>query len=743
MMFHTVAFILGFLPVCVAGFFLLGRFYGTSVALGWLVACNLFFYAWWNPAHVPLLAASVLGNYAIAWKLRHTEATRAWLAAGVVANLVLLGWFKYADFLLQIAAPSAPALHITLPLAISFFTFQQIMFLVDTARGGAVHPSILPYSAFVTFFPHLIAGPIVRPGEIIPQLTAPDMIRPQHQNLADGALIFLLGLGKKLVLADMFGGFADIGFKAASQGASLTFFEAWYATLAYALQIYFDFSGYSDMAIGLARMLNIRFPLNFDSPYQATNIAEFWRRWHITLGGFLRDYLYTPLGGNRLGPLRQTGNLLATMLLCGLWHGAAWNFVLWGGLHGAFLVVHKQYRRLFGPLPAPIAQALTLFVVICAWVPFRAATVQASLAVLRGMAGLNGIALPRMIVAALPPLAAVADPVTVMPFLGDARTLSFPEISACLSSLAIYGLAFAFVLDRPLTLGALRARIEANLAYGATIHQPKLVILAGSNGPFSHRCETIAPMIGRPCVNAGVAVGVGLDYLCARWKRILQPGDMVYMPLEEAQYIRPHATNDLGPDAAIMLRHDRTTLLGLPLHRQIAALFASDLRAAVMSVLETALASNDFNDPRVATNGGYNEYGDHIGHTAAKAVLNQPTLAAISPFHPTGAQITAGYGSALVVAFLRWAEANGVTVIGGLPAGFIDSPLTPDELNAIRAVFRDHGAEFLETPEGDRYPRTAFFDSADHLNETSQISHSVAVAAALERLMGRKLVRSQ
>jgi alginate O-acetyltransferase complex protein AlgI len=432
MMFHTVAFILGFLPVCVAGFFVWGRCFGATAALCWLGACNLFFYAWWSPAYVPLLMASVVGNFAIAWKLRQTRAVRGWLMLGVGANLALLGWFKYADFLLHIVAPSAPGLHIALPLAISFFTFQQIMFLVDTARGGGIRAALLPYGIFVTFFPHLIAGPIVRPSEIIPQLGAPGMLRPSGDNLADGVLIFLLGLGKKLVLADMFGGFADIGFAAAGHGAALTFFEAWYAVLAYALQIYFDFSGYSDMAIGLARMLNVRFPLNFDSPYQATNIAEFWRRWHITLGAFLRDYLYIPLGGSRKGTARQSGNLLATMLLCGLWHGAAWNFVLWGGLHGLFLVVHKQYRRWFGPLPAAAGRMLTLLVVIVAWVPFRAGSVTGSVTMLRGMAGCNGIALPRMIVAALPPLAAVADPVAVMPFLGDARTLSFPEISACL-----------------------------------------------------------------------------------------------------------------------------------------------------------------------------------------------------------------------------------------------------------------------------------------------------------------------
>jgi D-alanyl-lipoteichoic acid acyltransferase DltB (MBOAT superfamily) len=234
------------------------------------------------------------------------------------------------------------------------------------------------------------------------------------------------------VLADMFGGFADTGFGAASHSAALTFFEAWYATLSYALQIYFDFSGYSDMAIGLARMLNVRFPLNFDSPYQATDIAAFWRRWHITLGAFLRDYLYIPLGGNRAGLRRQAVNVMATMLLAGLWHGAGWNFIAWGGLHGAYLVIHSQYRRLFPPLPAALGQALTLTAVVLAWVPFRAASFADTLAIFRGMAGLNGIALPQMIVSALPSFAAIATPVPLLQSLGDARTLSFPEVSACL-----------------------------------------------------------------------------------------------------------------------------------------------------------------------------------------------------------------------------------------------------------------------------------------------------------------------
>lgn len=307
---------------------------------------------------------------------------------------------------------------------------------------------------------------------------------------------------------------------------------------------------------------------------------------------------------------------------------------------------------------------------------------------------------------------------------------------SCGASLVLYIAAFAWLLDRPLTLGALRARIEANLATGQAIQQPKLVILAGSNGPYSHRCETIAPIIDRPCINAGVAVGVGLDYLFTRWEPQLHPGDIVYLPMEEAQYARPRATEDLGPDAAIMLRHDRATLWTLPLRRQIAALFVDNLRAAIMSLIEMALVDGGFHDPRVAVTGGYNAWGDHIGHTAALAALNRPALAAITPFHPTATQISAGYGTLLVVGFLRWAGPHGVRVIGGLPTGFADSPIVNDSLAAIRTIYRDNGAGFLELPNHSRYPRTDFFDTQDHLNEPAQKRHSVAIAEALVRLMG-------
>ncbi len=395
----------------------------------WLVAVSLFFYGWWNPKFVLLLIGSILSNYAFAQRICQT-ASKRWLIAGIAANVAVLGWFKYANFFIHdVLRLDTPELQIFLPLAISFFTFQQIMYLVESSRGQRSDTGLLPYVAFVAFFPHLIAGPIVRPREVMPQLLSPDLAKPRIDHLCDGMTIFLLGLAKKLVLADLFARYADTGFAAAAQHVPLTFFEAWYAAAAYALQIYFDFSGYSDMAIGLARMLNVRFPLNFASPYQAANIAEFWRCWHITLSRFLRDHVYIPLGGNRHGSVRRDANLMATMLLGGLWHGAAWNFVLWGALHGLYLLVQRWFPW---KLPSFATRAFTLLAVVIAWVPFRASGLPATLAMLRGMAGRNGIALPQMIVHAFPPLAAIATPVPLLPYLGDAHTLSFPEVSACL-----------------------------------------------------------------------------------------------------------------------------------------------------------------------------------------------------------------------------------------------------------------------------------------------------------------------
>jgi hypothetical protein len=307
----------------------------------------------------------------------------------------------------------------------------------------------------------------------------------------------------------------------------------------------------------------------------------------------------------------------------------------------------------------------------------------------------------------------------------------------CGVSLLVYTLIFAFVLDRPLTLGSMRSRIEATLARGAAIAGPKLVILARSNGPYSHRCETIEPMIDRACVNAGIAVGIGLDYLFTRWKPVLHAGDIVYMPLEEAQYVRPRTVAALGPDAAIMLRHDRATLWAMPVQRQLAALFASDMRGGIMSVIETALVGNGFHDPRETVTGSFNPSGDHVGHTAALGAVNQLNLAAAAPYHPAAGQIRAGYGTAVVRAFLLWAHAHGVRVIGGLPAGFSDSPINEDSVAAIRAIYLEQQAGFLELPGRSRYPRSAFFDTPDHLHEAAQISHSLAIGKALARMADR------
>ncbi len=452
MLFNSLGFVLGFLPIALAGFFGIGRIGGRVWALRWLVAASLFFYGWWAPRFTLLLVASIGANFMIGrhiLQLRVAGAERAagiWLVLGVTANVALLGWFKYAMFVRHILASAGldlPTLEIFLPLAISFFTFQQILFLTDCRRGDAVPVPALPYACFVAFFPHLIAGPIVRPSEILPQFAAGDVAVPSEENLSAGLTLFLLGLAKKLVLADSFARFADVGFAAAGGGERLSFFEAWFAAAAYSLQIYFDFSGYSDMAIGLARMFNVRFPLNFDSPYKSRDIGEFWRRWHISLSRFLRDHVYIPLGGNRQGMARLRVNLMATMLLGGLWHGAAWNFILWGGLHGFYLVVHHIFRQVGGRLPSVPAQALTLLAVIVAWVPFRADGLQATLAMLRGMAGLNGVALPAKIVAAAPAWLGFADPVPVLRFLGDARNLSFPEVTLCL------GLGWAIALGLP------------------------------------------------------------------------------------------------------------------------------------------------------------------------------------------------------------------------------------------------------------------------------------------------------
>jgi hypothetical protein len=305
---------------------------------------------------------------------------------------------------------------------------------------------------------------------------------------------------------------------------------------------------------------------------------------------------------------------------------------------------------------------------------------------------------------------------------------------ACIASLLIYVVVFGLVLDRPLSLGFLRHQIDTKLARAATIAGPKLVLLAGSNAPYSHRCETIEPILGMPCVNGGVAVGIGLDYLFARWKPLLHAGDILYLPMEEEQYGRTRSATDMGPDAAIMLRHDRHTLFTLYPDRWLAAFFSFDLRAAIMSPIEFAMVAAHFHDPRPEVTGATNAWGDHIGHTAQLGLTNQAVLAATTPQHVSAQQVRTGYGSALIADFTRWASAHGMRVIGGLPTEFADSPTPDATIQAIRNVYLANGGEFLGLPNLSRYPRTAFFDSAEHLNETWQIEHSKLLASQLRWL---------
>ena len=354
MLFNSYEFIFLFLPVTFLVFMRLGARHRRWAA-GWLAVASLGFYAWWNPAFLPLLLASIACNYLVGLRLAR-PVIAAWsrktvLALSITANLGLLAYFKYANFLLDnlnLVIGTDYRLDLVLPLGISFFTFTQIAFLVDAYQGKAKEYHPVDYCLFVTFFPHLIAGPVLHHQEMMPQFARAETYRPNPENIAVGIAIFSIGLVKKVLIADAMAAHATPVFEAAEQGATLSFFTAWEGALAYTFQLYFDFSGYSDMAIGLARLFGITLPANFDSPYRAVNIIDFWRRWHMTLSRFLRDYLYIRLGGNRKGPVRRYMNLFVTMLLGGLWHGAGWTYVVWGGLHGCYLIANHFCRR-FGP----------------------------------------------------------------------------------------------------------------------------------------------------------------------------------------------------------------------------------------------------------------------------------------------------------------------------------------------------------------------------------------------------------
>ncbi|MDX6752523.1 MBOAT family protein [Geminicoccaceae bacterium 1502E] len=394
MLFNSDVFITEFLPIVLAGFLAIRLWRRPEAGLLWLLGASIYFYGYWSLWALPLLLGSILGNYLLGELLRRRGGQRGLLALGVGANLALLFWFKYASFAaaqLAEATGNEPVLGwIVLPIGISFFTFQQIAYLVDIARGETVERHPLRYALFVSFFPQLIAGPIVHHRELAPQFARAGS-RPWASDLAVGATIFTIGLAKKVLLADNLAHLATPAFEAAAQGGDVGMAAAWTAAVAWSLQIYFDFSGYSDMAIGLGRLFGIVLPINFASPYKAASIVEFWRRWHVTLSRFLRDYLYIPLGGNRHGRARQLLNIFLTMLLGGIWHGAGWTFVLWGAMHGAFIVVNHLWQGWRGApaVPAPLGRALTLLAVILAWVPFRAADLATTGSLYGAMLGLG------------------------------------------------------------------------------------------------------------------------------------------------------------------------------------------------------------------------------------------------------------------------------------------------------------------------------------------------------------------
>ena len=419
MLFNSYQFLFAFLPVTLIGFFALSRL-NKNLGTASLVLASLFFYGWWNPKYVALLCASIVFNYTLGLALMRAPSAKsrnAWLAFGVASDLALLAFYKYAGFFADLVGLDL-AFQIALPLGISFFTFTQIAFLVDVSRGVVVERNFLHYVLFVTYFPHLIAGPVLHHKEMMPQFAKPETHEPNAANFSAGLTLFVFGLFKKLCLADQVSVFASELFDKAAP-SEMSLLAAWSGALAYTLQIYFDFSGYSDMAIGLARLCGITLPLNFNSPYKSINIIEFWRRWHMTLSRFLGDYLYFPLGGNRMGSVRRHVNLMTTMLLGGLWHGAGWTFVIWGGLHGSYLVCNHLFQMLrparsqqapaFALLGRISAQLLTFVAVVFAWVFFRARDLPHAVDVVTGMVGGQGVVLPVRWLYRLPALGALSE----------------------------------------------------------------------------------------------------------------------------------------------------------------------------------------------------------------------------------------------------------------------------------------------------------------------------------------------
>lgn len=405
MLFNSYEFILVFLPIVLFGYFYLIK-YNPTFSILWLVIVSLIFYGVWFPSNLIVLMSSILINWIISFYLLKLSLKKTILIIGIAFNLIYLSFFKYYDFfinsILMLNVPYED--NIILPLGISFFTFTQIAYLVDVYSGKASEYKVERYFLFVTYFPHLIAGPLIHHASMMPQFISKRFSNFNKYFFIQGLSIFIIGLSKKILIADNLAIYSNAVFGASSMGVQPDFIEAWVGALAFTFQLYFDFSGYSDMAIGLSLMFGVKLPINFNSPYKSGNIINFWKSWHMTLSSFLKHYLYIPLGGNRKSVINKYFNIFITMILGGLWHGASWTFVVWGGIHGIYIIINhiwlqyitkpfiykSKYKSIYNFLMVP----LTLFFVVIAWIFFRAEDFASAILVLKGCFGFGGLSLP-------------------------------------------------------------------------------------------------------------------------------------------------------------------------------------------------------------------------------------------------------------------------------------------------------------------------------------------------------------
>lgn len=390
MVFNSTEFLFLFLPITLIGYFTLNNLKSKNISKLWLVLCSLFFYGYYNKWYLFIISSSVIVNFIIGNKIHSYNCknliSKIYLLIGITFNLLLLGYFKYYDFFVfnlnKIFITNLKVLNIILPLGISFFTFQQLSFLIDSYKGSNIKYNFLDYCLFVTFFPQLIAGPIVLPSEMLPQFEDNFNKKINYENMSKGLYLLSIGLVKKVFIADTLAILANSGF---NNPNNLTMMDSILTSFGYTFQLYFDFSGYCDIAMGIAFMFNIKLPLNFNSPYKSTNIKEFWNNWHITLGRFLTNYIYYPLGGSKLGKTRTLLNLFIVFFISGIWHGAGWPFILWGCLHGFAIIIHRLWTYTNKKLPKILGWFITFNIVNILWVFFRANNITTAFKIIKSM----------------------------------------------------------------------------------------------------------------------------------------------------------------------------------------------------------------------------------------------------------------------------------------------------------------------------------------------------------------------